>query len=124
MMQEFLITNNPAVHKEYSGRTEIEYLEDKRLIDVMYFARDRIHEGHKLLTHPLSGSVKPGQTPYKTIVLSKEKGELDIESVRLIEDSIMIALVQIGSMRREPQWPEKVLNDFQLIDLGLIGTRR
>jgi len=119
-----LITNNPAVHKEYSGRTEIEYLEDKRLIDVMYFARDRIHEGHKLLTHPLSGSVKPGQTPYKTIVLSKEKGELDIESVRLIEDSIMIALVQIGSMRREPQWPEKVLNDFQLIDLGLIGTRR
>ena len=123
MMQGFLITNNPAVYKEYSGHAEMEYLEGKRLIDVMYFARDKVHAGHKLLTHPLSGSIKPWQTPYKSIVISKEKGELDYEALRLIEDGISIALVHAGA-KGEPKWPEEVLKDFQLIDLDLIGTRR
>jgi len=110
------------VFKEYSGAAETVYLENKKLIDVYYFARDKIHEGHRLLTHPLSGSIKPGQTPYKSIVMSKEKGELDVESLKIMEDSIVVAKHQMNE--KEPLWPEEVLKDFQLIDLDLIGTRR
>ena len=122
MTSGFLITNNPAVYKEYSGAAETVYLENKKLIDVYYYARDKIHEGHSLLTHPLSGSIKPGQTPYKSIVMSKEKGELDVESLKIMEDSIVVAKHQMNE--KEPLWPEEVLKDFQLIDLDLIGTRR
>ena len=120
MTQGFLITNNPAVYEKYSCRAETIYLESERLIDVMYYARDKIHEGHKLLTHPLSGSIKPGQTPYKSVVISKEKGELDIESLRIIEGSIAVAKRQIAE-KEEPKWSKEILEDFQLIDLDLIA---
>jgi len=86
----------------------------------MYYARDKIHEGHKLLTHPLSGSIKPGQSPYKSVVISKEKGELDIESLRIIEGSIAVAKRQVAE-KEEPKWSKEILEDFQLIDLDLIA---
>ena len=120
MTQGFLITNNPAVRDKYAGRIETAYLENKKLIDVMYFARDKIHEGHRLLTHPLSGSVKPWQTPYKSIVITKEKGGLDIESLRIIEGGLAAAN-KYADREKEPLWSEEVLKDFQLIDLELIA---
>ena len=37
------------------------------------------------MTHPLSGSVKPKETPYKSVLISERKEKVDGESVRLIE---------------------------------------
>ena len=119
MTQGFLITNNPAANKEYSGRVKTVYLENAKFMDVLYFARDKIHEGYRLLTHPLSGSIKPGQTPYKSIMISRDKGELDVESLKIMEDAIIVSIKQI-EQRKEPLWPKGVLEDFQLIDLDLV----
>ena len=116
-----LITNNPAVHEKYNEKMEIIFLKDADLMSVLHYARDRIHEGHKLLTHPLSGSVKPNQTPYKSIVVSKEKRALDMESLKLMEDSLAIARTGMGD-RPTPDWTDEVRKDFQLIDLGLISS--
>ena len=81
--------------------------------------RDRIHLGHELLTHPLSGSVKPGETPYKTVVLKGEKGALDPASLSLIEESIQTCeKIKTSIMKKD--WDEKILEDFQLIDYTLI----
>ncbi len=60
-------------------------------LDVLKYVRDRIHEGHKLLTHPLSGSVKPNETVYKTIMISDKQEVLDFDSLKLIEESIATA---------------------------------
>ena len=120
-MDGILITNNPMADKKYSGRFETIFLENAGLTDVMYTARDKIHTGHRLLSHPLSGSVKPGQTPYKSIMISRETGELDIDSLKIMEDSIAVALKQISG-KGPPHWPPKVLEDFQLIDMGLIAS--
>ena len=118
-MNVLLITNNPAADIGRPGATETVYLESAGLLDVLYFTRDKIHLGHRLLTHPLSGSVKPGQTPYKSIVITKDRGALDIESLKIIEDSIAIAVKQTGCKQTSPTSKE-LLEDFQLIDLGLI----
>ena len=91
------------------------------LIDVLLAVRDRVHLGHTLLTHPLAGSVKPGQTPYRSVVVSAGRGEqTDFESLALIEDALRVsrALTTAAGQR---ELSEKVLSDFQLIDYSLIA---
>ena len=120
-MNGILITNNPAAAKKFSGIIETVYLENADFINVLYFTRNKIHEGCKLLTHPLSGSVKPNQTPYKSIVITKDKAQLDTESLIIIEDSIAMSMKQINE-KKAPFRPKDILEDFQLIDMDLIAS--
>lgn len=120
-MNAILITNNPTVEKKYLAYIETMYLENFDFLNVLYYTRNKIHEGHKLLTHPLSGSVKPNQTPYKSLVITKEKAQLDIESLKIIEDSITIARKQINE-KQAPVWAKEILEDFKLIDKDLITS--
>jgi hypothetical protein len=87
----------------------------------MITARDLIHKGYRLLTHPLSGSIKPNQTPYKSIALEKRAEEVDFTSLQLIEDSISRTRSLLKD-RATPDWPESCLEDFMLIDLDLISN--
>jgi hypothetical protein len=91
---------------------------DSDFLGVLKAARDRIHLGHELLTHPLSGSVKPWETPYKTIVLSDAKGALDEKGLSVIEESIQACIRLKPKAARE--WSEKTLADFRLIDYNLV----
>lgn len=118
-MNGILITNNPEAEKKYLTSMKTVYLENTDYIHVLYAARDKIHEGHKLLTHPLSGSVKPNQTPYKSIVVSEEAAQLDFESLKIIEDSIVIAKKLLDE-KPTRKYTQKILEDFKLIDLDLI----
>jgi len=82
--------------------------------------RDYIHKGHHLLSHPLSGSVKPLETPYKSIVISAVASELCFHSLSIIEESIAsIAKFQASSEERDI--PKPALNDFMVIDCSLIS---
>jgi hypothetical protein len=111
-----IITNNPMVLETVSN-IPVEFV-DGDFVSVLTKVRDYIHKGHKLLTHPLSGSIKPNQTPYKTIMISETVQGLDNESLMIIENAIIKTndLLKI----RKPQWNEKILKDFQLIDYDLI----
>ena len=84
-MASIIITNNGYVHEKYKEKTEVIYKEDFNYLQILEFVRDKIHEGHELLTHPLSGSIKPNETPYKTIMISKEKGNLDENGLIIVE---------------------------------------
>lgn len=87
---------------------------------VLETARDYIHCGHNLLTHPLMGSVKPNETPYKTIVLSKNsRKSVNFKSLQYIEDSINTTQKFIKNYNT-PHWNDKILTDFSLIDYDLI----
>lgn len=118
-MKKIIITNNPLVYENYKDKMEIMYSETYTYFDVLSNARNKIHEGHRLLTHPLSGSVKPNETPYKSVALTIEKGSLDIESLMIMEESIETAKKFIFG-KKTPRWTEKILEDFQLIDFYLI----
>lgn len=117
-MKYIIITNNPLVDDTYSGKYEVSFVEGT-YFDVLIATRDRCHAGHMLLSHPLSGSVKPNETLYKSIMVSKDAGVVDIDSIMLIEDAIYTA-EKFGPVRRK--WHEQEVKDFQLVDLTLISS--
>ena len=95
---------------------------DTDCLGVFRAVRDKIHLGHGLLTHPLSGSVKPGETPYKTVIVTGEKGALDEKGLSIIEESIQTC-VKLHQSAVKKEWGEKIRADFQLIDYSLIFDR-
>jgi hypothetical protein len=81
-----------------------------------------VHQGHLLVSHPLVSSVKPNETPYKSVVLSKKRGgQVDFQSLSIIEASLKKA-EQMLSERPLPNYSERVLEDFQFIDRDLLET--
>jgi len=117
MMKYIIITNNPLVRDKYVDK-EVEFY-DKKYQEILQIVKNKIALGHKILTHPLSGSVKPKETPYKSIMISKEKGHVDFESLQIIEDAIATCEKFV---ERSDKWTEKVLKDFQLVDWTLIDS--
>lgn len=84
----FIVTNNSRIKESFPEK-------DVRLIDTSYIGvleecRKYIHKGCRLLSHPLYGSVKPNETPYRTVIMAEGDG-LDYQSVELIEDAINTA---------------------------------
>ena len=116
-----IVTNNALSQVSFANRHEVVFVEGS-LMDVLTRVRDHIHLGHRLLTHPLMGSIKPNQTPYKTVVISsKKEREVDLDSLEFIEKSIESAekLLKDKPLRK---WPESVLEDYRLIDFDLINN--
>lgn len=118
-MEKVIITNNKSVYEKYNDKFEFVFNEDYSYRDILDMVRAKIHEGYELLTHPLSGSIKPNETPFKTIIISKEKGKLDYQGLNIIEESIM-AFDKFYQNKKIPNWTERVLDDFRVIDLSLI----
>lgn len=117
-MKYFIVSNNPQVRDELGKDYDIEFVEGSYM-DVLCAARDKCHLGHMLLSHPLSGSVKPNETLYKSIMLSKNIFESDADSILLIEKAIDVAR-KFGPIRRN--WKERELLDFQYVDYTLISS--
>ncbi len=115
-----LITNNPKFQKDPDLRCDKEFIAGSYR-DVLIAVRDRIHQGHRLLSHPLSGSVKPNETPYKSVLISKMSGGLDVNSLQIIEDSIYTCdKFMQNSIEYGYNNQDALLADFSEIDHGLI----
>lgn len=117
-MDFVVITNNPLVQEKYGQELDVDY-EDISFRDVLCKVRDLIHKGHRLLTHPLSGSVKPHETPYKSILVSAKPSKMDPQELSIIENSIITA---DKFAEKFPNMPQNVREDFQLIDCTLITS--
>ena len=123
-----LVTNNPLVKEQFQSEFKVEFIETD-LLGILTFVRGMVHKGHKLLTHPLSGSIKPNESPYKSVLITGNpedkaalfeadlKSKTDFQSVDIIEKSIQTA-------RKFPpkHIPEHYLSDLQMIDLELIRS--
>lgn len=112
----FIVTNNSKIKESFPEK-------DVRLIDTSYIGvleecRKYIHKGSKLLSHPLYGSVKPNETPYRTVIMAEGDG-LDYQSVELIEDAINTAS-KFQNDKKTPNWIESVMDDFRVIDLDIM----
>lgn len=112
-----LLTNNPLVQARYPEATLLacDYL------GVLVKVRDMIHQGHELLSHPLSGSVKPNETPYKSVLVSAESGLLHSPSLLIIEQAIgMTEHFQKNKQRRIHE--DRLQDDYMQVDLSLIES--
>jgi len=120
-MSDVIVTNNSKVESYCHGKYDVLFV-DGDYERVLLTARDMIHKGAVLLTHPLSGSVKPGETPFKSVLLSGTSGSVDCDSLLLIEEAIA-AYVKFSEMPRVSHtydYTENILEDFREIDFTLI----
>ena len=113
-----VITNNPLVKESFADTEDICYFEITYK-DLLLKVRDMVFEGYELLSHPLSGSVKPGETPYKSVLISSKKENINMQSVKLIEQALE---TYKKFTDRTVGLREDVLNDFQTVDITLIES--
>ena len=118
-----IITNNPKVRDEYGDKYQLTFV-DGGYRDVLVTTRDFVFNGHRLLTHPLMGSLKPNETPYRSVLISDKSGELDTDSVILMGDAMETfdKFARVERPDRGVNTPERMLEDFRLIDHSLISS--
>lgn len=100
-------------------------------ISVIIAARDAIHSGWKLTHHPLYGNYRPNQQPYRSLILEYPAGkvvsgdykpQLDMESLRLIEEAMLVynnCSVLTPSMAPASMLEASSLLDYELMRLPL-----
>ncbi len=117
---KLIITNNKILLEKDFADIELKYV-DVDSLEILHIVRDEIHKGALLLTHPLSGSVKPNENPYKSIMIDKKTGHLDYRSLDIIEKAIMVfkKFNKMGVKRVEAEGVEE---DYSLIDYTLISS--
>ncbi len=111
-----IITNNPAAAADYADIAKF-YKTD--VAGIFQTVRDEVHLGAKLISHPLAGSVKPNENPYKSVMLSTRRGPHDADSLRLIEDAVAV-LRKLPVKNRD--YSARVLDDFIAIDSDLLAS--
>ena len=116
-----ILTNNSKVKAYFEERLQVIY-EACSPGELLKQARDLIHQGHELLTHPLAGSIKPNVAPYKSIALGCEKKKLDFPSLLLIEEAIHAyeTVTTSGLAGVQASYTQSMLDDFKEVDLALI----
>ncbi len=114
-----IITNNPKVKESITDQT-IVFIEGNFGDVLKETKRLVVDERHVILTHPLSGSIKPNETFYKSIIITTTTlDQIDIESLDLIDNAIEVYNKFIKDSKT-PNWTERILDDFATIDLDLM----
>ena len=116
-----IVTNNSLCRDKYQELIPVDFLEGKGYMDVLPAVRDYIQKGWRLETHPMTGSLKPNQTPYKSIMVSdlpREQEEFYSQEMT-IENSIL-SCRKFLEIKQTPNWTEEIRKDFMIVDLSLI----
>ena len=111
-----IFTNNPDVAAAYPDLT---HYHECTVMGIFTAARDAIHCGAVLVTHPLSGNIKPTKSPYKSVIISPKKGPLHYKSLQIIEEAIIIST---RMLRKNYTYDESILQDYRIIDLDLVNS--
>lgn len=116
-----IVTNNESVYERYRHELNIEYFPEYTLLQVLEYCRDEVHLGGELLTHPLTGSIKPNETPFKSVMLERNNGPLHMASLTMIDSAIEVTRKFLNNAEVK-DWPQRILDDFRVIDYGLISS--
>lgn len=115
-----LITNNDRVYEKYKDNLTVILLDTYE--EVLLRTRDMVYDRHVLLTHPQASSLKPNQTPYRSIVVYPKGEEDNTKDIMLIENC-METYRQWQELAKTPDsYQEKVAEDFKTIDLSVIDN--
>ena len=115
-----LLTNNPLAIRLFVDVFDVEFHEGSAK-DVLVAARDYVHQGHGLLTHPLASSIPLKDTPFRSLLVSERPASLDVAAVGLIESAIE-RYSQVNAQNREI--PQNIADDFMAIDCDMIASRK
>ena len=115
-----LITNNDRVYEKYKNDLEVILL--KTYEEVLLKTRDLVYDRHVLLTHPQASSLKPNQTPYRSVVVYPKGEEDNMKDIMLIEKCIETFRQWQDIAKTPDSYEDKVANDFKTIDLSVIDN--
>lgn len=111
-----IITNNDRVYEKYKKEIQVILLDSYE--DVLIKTRDMVYNRHILLTHPQASSLKPNQTPYRSVVVYPKGEEDNMKDIMLIEKCIETYRQWQEIAPTPKNYAEKVANDFKTIDLS------
>lgn len=114
-----IVTNNDRVAEKYKDIMKIELLDSYE--EVLIKARDLVYDRHRLLTHPQAGSLKPNQTPYRSIIVYPSGNSSNMDDVMMIEKAIE-TFNKFREIKETPKYEEKIANDYKTIDLSMIDN--
>ena len=113
-----IVTNNPMVRAQYKDLYPLVYM-DSPLRSVLVRVRDIVYLGHALYTHPLMGSIKPNETPYKTVGVSQSPKEFSQDQACIMADALFL----LDQLPKKPLTEdEDMLAGYQLIDYTLFAS--
>ncbi|GFN22382.1 GrdX family protein [Thermanaeromonas sp. C210] len=115
-----IITNNPDI-KPVRGRV---LFVPEGPLSVLREAQKLIFRGYTLLSHPLMGSLKPWQNPYRSVVLLKPPGRpagLDTRSIILMGNAIAMMEAREREVGSQRDYDGETLEDFRRLDRELLG---
>lgn len=115
-----LITNNDRVYDKYKDITNVILLDTYE--QVLVKARDMVYDRHTLLTHPQASSLKPNQTPYRSVVVYPKGDEDNTKDILLIEKCLETFRQWQEIAPTPARYEDKVADDFKTIDLSVIDN--
>ncbi len=116
-----IVTNNRLCRDKYGSQVEMDYLENGSYLDVLLKVKDYIQKGWCLETHPMTGSLKPNQTPYKSVMISNRPVDReDFYNQEITMENSVSICQKFQAIRQTPDWPERLREDYREVDLSLI----
>ena len=116
-----IVTNNRLCRDKYGSQVEMDYLENGSYLDVLLKVKDYIQKGWCLETHPMTGSLKPNQTPYKSVMISNRPVDReDFYNQEITMENSVSICQKFQAIRKTPDWPEHLREDYREVDLSLI----
>jgi grdX protein len=119
LRKAILVTNNDRVYDKYKDKLSCVYTESYE--DTLIKVRDYVYNRHKLLTHPQASSLKPNQTPYRSVVVYPAY-EDNTQDILLIEKCIEVFNSWQSIAKTPSDYKENVREDFKTIDLSVIDN--
>ncbi|HCL79967.1 MAG TPA: GrdX protein [Synergistaceae bacterium] len=114
--RRLLVTNNPQLCPVVRSCVFVE----GTTLDVLLRVRDHVHLGWRLLTHPLYGNLRPHQHLYRSILLERQEGSVDLESLDYMESALRIYTAESRRIMSADGIPEEHREDFAFVDYELI----
>lgn len=113
-----ILTNNDVTEDYFKGQIRTEMVETHK--DVLLKVRDYIYAGGwKLITHPMASSIKPNQTPFRSIILIESK-EDNTDDIIMIQEAIE-SFEKFEHDKQPTEWYRETTDaDFKKIDFYMI----
>ena len=114
-----LVTNNSKAAEKYKDIFDVHVEKDYE--SVLLKTRDLVYTGFSLLTHPQASSLKPNQTPVRSVLLYPQRdGDQHGRDCLLAEDVLHVYWQWQEIAPTPDDYREAVRNDFETIDLSMI----
>lgn len=114
-----LVTNNARIVPHVSSSRFIEGTAQ----DVFIAARDLVHQGWRLLTHPLYGNFRPLQQPFRSVLLqnpSLSSASVDMDSLELLEKALAFYVLPKEASAANARFASNTLEDLAFLDMELM----